>query len=179
MAENEVRRDLATWPAGVDKRLDPATVRRAVEQVRRLSEIAAETTASIDALADRVSALETASAKCPSAPMPPRARAMPYEGDTMTHEAAPSPPAPLVERMAEAMFNVRHPGTIPWERVGKAVQDEYRTDARAALRVAAEGLLYPRTGEEEDAFEDSTKCNVEAIDDLIRARLAAALEACR
>lgn len=137
-----------------------------------------------DALAARVSALESASAKCPSAPMPPRARAMPYEADTMPHEAAPSPAAALVERMAEAMhLAVRDilERWVPWSELAEYRRERYRASARAALRVAAEGLLGDVTGAEwEDACARYGVNGQGAITNaVLRARLAAALEACR
>lgn len=100
--------------------------------------------------------------------MPPP---MPYEGDTMTHEP---PPAPLVERMAEAMLRGRH-DDVP---ASAGVRSLYRDDARAALRVAAEELLGPVTDKERTAIAARSDA-LQATEDVLRCRLAAALEACR
>lgn len=84
----------------------------------------------------------------------------------------------LVERMAEAMWVLRH-RTVAWSMAEYAEKEEYRKDARAALRVAAEGLLGDVTSAEFESFTRMTRAQEGAANCFLRARLAAALEACR
>lgn len=146
-----------------------------------LQSVAADLEYQLDEIKNRIGRLEAAQrsglefcgpSQGPAAPMP-------FEGDTMTHEDAPSPAASLVERMAEAMFNAHHINDgFLWANAAGVVKDEYRREARAALRVAAEGLLGDVTERERTAI--AARCDaLGATEDVLRCRLAAALEACR